>query len=98
MNQCYHEGEFWQCVTATGPGESPSTHPAKWRRIQIPAAFRAVLGELTHAHLLKMDGQLDKYHAVRGAALNGDHGLKELVRRAVNAERHRHRPDVQTRG
>lgn len=96
-NQCYHDGDFWQCVTATAANESPTTAAAKWRRIQLPAQFRHVLGELTHAHLLKLDGQLDKFNAVRSAALNGDHGLKELVRRAVNAERHRHRPDVQTR-
>ena len=97
-NQIYFtDGEFYQCATATSAGESPTTKPTKWRRIQIPKRFREVLGELTYARLLEMDGQLDKASVVRNRALKGDGGLDDLVRREVNAERHRNRPEVQSR-
>jgi hypothetical protein len=97
-NQCYFDGDFWQCVVATSAGESPATHPGKWRRIQIPKEWRWVLGQLTYAHLLEMDGQMDKANAVRARAQDAPRrGLNDLIRREANRERHLVRPDVQTR-
>lgn len=96
-NQCYHEGEYWQAVSDTAAGESPTTNPEKWRRIRLPAEWRHVLARLTYATLLEMDGQRDKANDVRREARKGDGGLDDLVRREVNRERHQHRPDVQTR-
>lgn len=98
-DQCYFtDGEFYQCVTATTAGESPTTAPTKWRRIQIPKDWRWVLAQLTYAHLLEMDGQLDKANAVRARAREGGgQSLEALIRKEANRQGHLHRPDVQTR-
>lgn len=98
MNQCYHNGEFWQCVTGTSAGESPTTAPAKWRRIQIPKEWRWVLARLTYAHLLEMDGQKDKAQAERAQATGAERiGLEFLMRREAQRQFHGERADVQQR-
>ena len=83
MNQAYFNGDFWQCVTATNPGESPATAPAKWRRIAIPKTWRQVLAKLAYANLLELDGQTDKAGIHRTA---GESKLDDLVRDAANRE------------
>ena len=96
-DQAYHEGDFYQCVTATAVTESPTTAPSKWRRIALPKDWRWVLGQMAHAHLLEMDGQMDKAAAVRAMATEAEsRGLDAQVRRAANRERHLHRPNVST--
>lgn len=96
-DQCYFNGEFYQCVTATAAGETPLTAPAKWRRIQLPKDWRWCLSQLAYAHLLKLDGQHDKAAVERAQALGMErNGLDALVRRAAMRERHLKRPNVQT--
>lgn len=97
-DQCYFNGEFYQCVADTVAGESPATAPAKWRKVQIPADWRWVLTQLTYAHLLKLDGQNEKAAAERTLALNSERiGLVDTVRRESQREgRTLHRPAVQT--
>lgn len=66
--QVYFQGQFWECVEATNPGESPVTHPAKWRRLPIPKdALHFVVAE-AYALLLSPDGQDDKSRLARRAA------------------------------
>lgn len=36
-------GNFYECVTATSAGESPSTNAAKWSRVEIPREFNRYL-------------------------------------------------------
>ena len=87
MNQAYYNGEFYQCVTATNAGESPATHPAKWRKISMLKDWRWPLAKLTYANLLELDGQKDKATAERTVALiTPGRGLEEVVRRRVNRE------------
>lgn len=90
-NQCYFNGEFWQCVTTTVAGESPTSAPAKWRKIRIPKEWRRVLAKLTFANLLELDGQTDKakIHRDTGEAL-----LDDLVREAARQENDRHSGSV----
>ena len=95
-NQAYFNGEFYQCVSATSPGETPLTHAAKWARVQIPAKFRFVLARLTYARLLEMDGQKEKAQAERRDAYERERlGLNDLARSERNREGHRSRPNVQ---
>jgi hypothetical protein len=82
-NQIYFNGDFWQCVTATTAGESPTSAAAKWRKLRIPKEWRRVLAKLTFANLLELDGQTDKakIHRDTGEAL-----LDDLVRQAAAQE------------
>lgn len=94
-DQCYFNGNFYQCATATTAGESPATAPSKWRMVQIPKEWRDVLARLTYANLLELDGQKEKAEAERaGAETMERNGLQELVRRAANKEQWRERPNV----
>ena len=104
-NQCYFNGDFYQCVapttpgqSPTTPGQSPATNPAAWRLVQIPAEWRWFLTQLTYAHLLELDGQTDKAAATRQKALESETiGLSDTVRREAAAELKRlGRPSVQT--
>lgn len=90
-NQVYFNGHFWQCVAAASAGESPATHPEKWRRIQIPKRLRRVLSRLTYGHLLDIDGQKDKSLKELGDAREL---LEDLVRQEANKEHWRTRPNV----
>lgn len=86
-NQCYHNGDFWQCDTATTAGESPTTTPASWRKIKLPSKWRWVLARLTYAGLLELDGQTDKANAARSVAYGREGvGLDDLVRQEANEE------------
>lgn len=96
MNQCYFNGDFYQCVIATNPGDTPLTAPTKWRKIQIPAKWRWAMAHLTYAHLLELDGQKDKSMEERQAAMQTERvGLDDLVRREATSERWLERPCVE---
>ena len=34
-----HTANFYTCVSNTNAGENPTTHPAKWSKVEIPYAF-----------------------------------------------------------
>ena len=92
MNQCYHNGSFFQCVEATsGPAQSPTTAPDKWSEILLPKEWRPVLTRFTFANLLELDGQKEKAVVERAEA---QMLLDELVRLAANKESWRQRPNV----
>lgn len=93
-DQIYYNGDFHQCLEAAGVNESPATNPEKWERLKLPVQFRRVLTQLTHAHLLELDGQTDKA-IVRRA--EGRATLEDLVRYAANREGWRPRPNVISR-
>jgi hypothetical protein len=89
-DQCYHSGDFWQCVTATSAGQSPTTTPASWRKITLPNKWRWVLAQLTYANLLRLDGQTDKANIAMSIGYGRERtGLDELVRQEANEEVHR---------
>jgi hypothetical protein len=93
-NQIYFGGNFYQCVTVTSAGESPTTTAAKWRLIQIPALLRGVLRQGVYAEVLRIDGQNDKA-TIETNRFNSQ--LDDLVRTEANKEKWRDRPSVQTR-
>lgn len=97
-DQCYFNGNFYQCRTATVAGESPLNAPAKWSQIAIPKDWRWVLARLTYANLLELDGQKDKAMAERALAVSDERrGLDFMVRREANRERHLERPETHLR-
>lgn len=79
-NQCFHEGDFHYAVAQTAAGQSPSTNPELWRRIEIPARWRAVLGRKMEARLQRAEGQQDKAAAAERIA----EGLLDELRATVN--------------
>lgn len=94
-NQCYFNGNFYQCVTATSAGESPATAPAKWSLVQIPARWRWLLVRLTYSHLLELDGQTDKSMEQRQLVIDDERrGLDQAIRVEANKEAFLARPHV----
>lgn len=53
-------GNYYRCVQATTPGDSPSTAPAKWSVIPLYTVFFQYCIYRTFADWLISDGQLDK--------------------------------------
>ena len=51
---------FYECLTATTAGESPTTAASKWAIIEIPYLFQPYLVMGAYADFLVMDGQMDK--------------------------------------
>lgn len=87
-NQCYFNGDYYQCAEDAAPGESPATHPAKWRKVQLPKAWRWCLTRLALANLLDQDGQSDKALSKRSEAISTERtGLEDLVRKEANDHR-----------
>lgn len=64
-SQVYFAGDFWNCISATTAGDSPTTDPEKWSRIEIPSDWRNALAKLAHARLLDGEGNNDKASATR---------------------------------
>lgn len=60
-SQAYYEGDWYECVSAAAAGESPGTHPAKWRKIEIPDFLAKPIAEIAIGSLLRTDGQNDKF-------------------------------------
>jgi len=95
-DQCYSDGDFWQCLVAgDSPNQGPLTHPSRWAKIRIPKEWRRVLGRLTYALLLDSDRQADKASIERARATAW---LDELVRQAARQEQTRGRSSYQAPG
>lgn len=86
-SQAYFDGDWYECIATAAPGESPTTHPAKWQKLPMPQAFASsvVTGALAILH--KGEGQSDK--ASRELA-----HAEDLLSRA--ALRHRDKGDFDT--
>ena len=73
-SQAYFEsdgqGDWYECIVATSPGESPGTNPEKWRRLDLPAIFEDAVAQLAIAHLYIAEGQSDKARAQRAAGID----------------------------
>lgn len=56
----YFAPEVWECVDATTAGQSPLTHPAKWRQRRVPHRLARAIKAGARATLLGVMGQEDK--------------------------------------
>ncbi len=43
-----YEGDYWVCAEATSAGQSPSTHPAKWTKQEIPENLRDAIAHAAY--------------------------------------------------
>lgn len=53
-------GDFYDCLSAASAGQSPTTHPSKWAKIEIPAFLRSAIVEMASGQLQQSDGQSDR--------------------------------------
>ena len=59
-SKAYFNGDWYEAIELTSPGESPSQYPAKWRKIEIPDRFRPFIVSQAKSILLGADGQNEK--------------------------------------
>jgi hypothetical protein len=59
-SQVYYAGDWYDCLAATNPGESPASHPAKWAKVEIPRLFERALVQGGFESSLLREGQHDK--------------------------------------
>jgi hypothetical protein len=69
-------GNFWNCIEATGPGQSPVTHPAKWERVEIPFSFSPYLSKAVAADWLNSEMQIEASQVAEAMA---DRTLGNLI-------------------
>ncbi|MBF8281271.1 MAG: hypothetical protein HW378_186 [Anaerolineales bacterium] len=93
-SQVYYAGDFYDCIVATAPGESPATHPAKWARVEIPRLFERALVQGAFAETLLREGQMDKR---RGEEALFKDDLDEITADQMIHEADWERPVVLTR-
>lgn len=61
-------GNWYHCIQAAGPGESPATNPEKWALVEIPAFFESLLVDMALRFILRGEGAADKALAEARAA------------------------------
>jgi hypothetical protein len=95
-SQCYYNGDWYACLSATSPGQSPGSHPEKWKKLEIPAAFERYLVQAAYAALLPGEGQSDKR---AGEARIAEQLLQDTRQRfqTQNGNEAVARPNVRTR-
>lgn len=54
-----HYGDFWECLEATTAGQSPSTHPAKWAKKEVPYIFGTYVSRGMYADWLRSELQIE---------------------------------------
>lgn len=55
-----HKGNFYECLIQTNIGESPTTHPEKWRKIDIPYNFGTPLAWGSTANWFISEGMVNE--------------------------------------
>lgn len=85
-SQVYFNGDWYDCVAATSPGESPGTNPEKWAKVEIPLIFQRFLITQGGATILKSDGARDTAAA---ASVEAGRILDEEIVRASKIGRPR---------
>lgn len=63
-----HNGNFYNCVQPALPGESPSTHPSKWVKVQIPYVFGSFIAWGSTSNWLVSEGMLQEAAIVEAKA------------------------------
>lgn len=54
-----HYGDFYECLDATTSGQSPSTHPAKWLKKEIPYIFGTFVSRGMFSDWLRSELQIE---------------------------------------
>lgn len=75
-SQAYFEGDFYYCIAPAGAGDSPSSSPEKWVKIEIPNQLRSPIASLAAARLFAQEDNLEQSGA---AELLGRNRLDEAI-------------------
>lgn len=67
-SQIFYNGEFYDCLVTSEAGQSPTTHPENWRRVEIPRDAGNFVVQRAYSLLLSGDGQEDKRRSAERAA------------------------------
>ncbi len=54
-----YSGNFYTCLATTNVGENPTTHPAKWAKIEIPYAFGPYMSWGSAADWMVSEGNVE---------------------------------------
>lgn len=54
-----HYGNFYECLTATTAGQSPSTHPAYWQKKELPYVFGSYISRGMYSDWLRSEMQIE---------------------------------------
>lgn len=54
-----YRGDFWECAASTTAGQSPSTHPAKWARVQLPRLLLEATAAGVAADMMRASGKFE---------------------------------------
>lgn len=77
-SQVYFQGNFYYASEKTDAGESPASHPDKWRLVELPAVLVDPVSQSAYARLLAGEGQADKRIV---EMRNAQSILREYIRR-----------------
>jgi hypothetical protein len=73
-SQAYFEidgiGDFYDAVVATSAGQSPLTHPEKWRKVALPEFFERIVVAHAAAICFVGEGQVDKARVLRAEGVD----------------------------
>lgn len=64
------QGDFYNANATTAAGESPTTTPAKWDKVELPDKGRNYLIYAAYADYLRHNGQMDQSHPALRSAEN----------------------------
>lgn len=96
MTQAYFNGDFYDALELSNPGESPSVAPSKWQKVEIPKLFERYLVRRAYSIALLSDGQNDKASAEERAAMSILDGIAALTQGSTGNVTD-HRAEVSTR-
>lgn len=77
-------GNFWNCVEATSPGQTPLSHPNKWERVEIPFSFSPYLAKAAAADWLNSEMQIEASQVAEAMA---DRTLGNLIDNIARIQR-----------
>jgi len=80
-SQAYYNGDWYECVSDTTAGESPSTNPEKWRVMDIPSQFERFIVQAAYEKMLPGEGQTDRR---RGERYTASQILDETIYKEVS--------------
>lgn len=60
--------DYYKCIIATAPGQTPDTNPLSWQILTVPYAFFEYCVYSTFANWLRVDGQSQKAQLIDGMA------------------------------
>ena len=86
-------GNFYTCTVATSAGQSPTTTPNSWTKIDLPQFTTDFLTRATLADYLRSEGQFDQAMVAEG---DSNSALEREVDRVVRAQGQVRRADVFT--